>query len=91
MVEDEEGTAAETEGGYAREMSEAYRRKQAALVAETLKRQDIVICTALIPGHVAPTLIDDDMVKNMKPGSTTTSTPRAANLSTVSGDAATRD
>ena len=46
-----------------------YRRKQAALVAETLKRQDIVICTALIPGHVAPTLIDDDMVKSMKPGS----------------------
>ncbi len=69
MVEDEEGAVAETEGGYAREMSEAYRRKQAALVAETLKRQDIVICTALIPGHVAPTLIDDDMVKSMKPGS----------------------
>ncbi len=68
-VEDEEFRQAETEGGYAREMSRAYRDKQAALIAETVPRQDIAICTALIPGRPAPTLIGADMVKAMKPGS----------------------
>ena len=69
MVESEETAAAETAGGYAREMSEDYQRRQAELVAETLKKQDIVICTALIPGRKAPTLITDEMVHSMKPGS----------------------
>lgn len=69
MVESEETEDAETAGGYAKEMSEDYQRRQAELVREHLKKQDIVICTALIPGRPAPTLIDDDMVKSMKPGS----------------------
>lgn len=69
MVEDEEAASAETEGGYAREMSEDYKRKQAELVRSHLARQDIVITTALIPGRPAPTLIDDDMVHSMGPGS----------------------
>lgn len=69
MVQSEETAQAETAGGYAKEMSEDYRQKQAALVAETLKKQDIAICTALIPGRKAPTLISADMVRSMKPGS----------------------
>ncbi len=69
MVEDEETKAAETSGGYAKEMSEAYKQKQAAFVADHIKKQDIVICTALIPGRPAPVLITEDMVKTMKPGS----------------------
>lgn len=69
MVEDDEAGEAETSGGYAKEMSEAYKKKQAALIAETLKKQDIAITTALIPGRPAPTLIDEEMVKAMKPGS----------------------
>jgi len=68
-VEDEEFTAAETAGGYAKEMSADYRAKQAALVAEHIKTQDIVITTALIPGRKAPVLVSEDMVKTMKPGS----------------------
>ncbi|HYX03686.1 MAG TPA: Re/Si-specific NAD(P)(+) transhydrogenase subunit alpha [Reyranella sp.] len=68
-VEDEEFRAAETAGGYAKEMSEAYRAKQAALVAEHVKTQDIVITTALIPGRKAPVLVSEDMVKTMRPGS----------------------
>ena len=68
-VEDEEFRQAETAGGYAREMSREYREKQAALIAETISRQDIVICTALIPGRPAPVLVSEDMVKAMKPGS----------------------
>lgn len=68
-VDDEEFRQAETAGGYAKEMSEAYKTKQAALIAETIKKQDIVICTALIPGRPAPRLIDAAMVKSMKPGS----------------------
>ncbi|TXL71049.1 Re/Si-specific NAD(P)(+) transhydrogenase subunit alpha [Vineibacter terrae] len=68
-VEDEEFKAAETAGGYAKEMSAAYQAKQAALVAEHLKAQDIVITTALIPGRKAPVLVSEDMVKTMKPGS----------------------
>ena len=69
MVEDEETAQAETEAGYAKEMSAAYQKKQAALIAETIAKQDIVICTALIPGRAAPTLVDDAMVASMKPGS----------------------
>jgi len=68
-VEDEEFKAAETSGGYAKEMSTEYRTKQAALVAEHIKTQDIVITTALIPGRKAPVLVNEDMVKTMKPGS----------------------
>jgi len=68
-VEDEEFLQAQTEGGYAKEMSDAYKEKQAALVHETLAKQDIAICTALIPGRPAPVLISEDMVKGMKPGS----------------------
>lgn len=69
MVEDEESKAAETSGGYAKEMSDAYKAKQAALVAETIAKQDIVITTALIPGRKAPTLVTRAMVESMKPGS----------------------
>lgn len=69
MVEDDEVKQAETSGGYAKEMSEAYKQKQAALIAETIKGQDIVITTALIPGRKAPVLVTEDMVKSMKPGS----------------------
>jgi NAD(P) transhydrogenase subunit alpha len=69
MVEDEETKQAETSGGYAKEMSDAYKKKQAALIAETIKKQDIVITTALIPGRPAPVLVTEDMVRTMKPGS----------------------
>jgi NAD(P) transhydrogenase subunit alpha len=69
MVESEEVANAETAGGYAKEMSDDYKRRQAELVAETLKKQDIAICTALIPGRKAPTLINDEMVYSMRPGS----------------------
>ena len=68
-VEDEEFKAAETAGGYAKEMSKEYQAKQAALVAEHIAKQDIVITTALIPGRPAPRLISADMVASMKPGS----------------------
>ena len=69
MVESEEAQAAETAGGYAKEMSEDYRHRQAVLVAEHLAKQDIVITTALIPGRPAPVLITEGMVDSMKPGS----------------------
>ena len=68
-VEDEEFKNAETAGGYAKEMSKEYQAKQAALVAEHIKKQDIVITTALIPGRPAPRLISAEMVESMKPGS----------------------
>jgi NAD(P) transhydrogenase subunit alpha len=68
-VEDEEFAQAQTEAGYAKEMSDAYKQKQAALIAETITKQDIVICTALIPGRPAPRLVSEDMLKSMKPGS----------------------
>ena len=68
-VEDEEFKAAETSGGYAKEMSAEYKKKQAELIAETIKKQDMVITTALIPGRPAPVLVTEDMVKTMKPGS----------------------
>ena len=69
MVESEETEQAETEGGYAKEMSDDYKAKQAELVAKTLADQDIAICTALIPGRPAPMLISRDMVESMRPGS----------------------
>ena len=68
-VEDEEFKQAETAGGYAKEMSKDYQAKQAALVSEHIKKQDIVITTALIPGRSAPRLISKDMVASMRPGS----------------------
>ena len=69
MVESDEIKNAETSGGYAKEMSDDFKKKQATLVADTITRQDIVITTALIPGRPAPKLITEDMVKSMKPGS----------------------
>jgi H+-translocating NAD(P) transhydrogenase subunit alpha len=68
-VEDEEFRQAETAAGYAKEMSKEYQAKQAALVAEHIKKQDIVITTALIPGRPAPRLISAAMVNSMRPGS----------------------
>jgi NAD(P) transhydrogenase subunit alpha len=68
-VEDDEFKAAETSGGYAKEMSKEYQAKQAALVAEHIAKQDIVITTALIPGRPAPRLVTKEMVAAMKPGS----------------------
>lgn len=68
-VEDEEFKAAETAGGYAKEMSADYKAKQAALIEETIAKQDVVITTALIPGRPAPKLLTEAMVKSMKPGS----------------------
>ena len=68
-VEDEEFKQAETAGGYAKEMSKEYQAKQAALTAEHIKKQDIIITTALIPGRPAPKLVTAEMVKSMKPGS----------------------
>jgi NAD(P) transhydrogenase subunit alpha len=69
MVETEEDQDAETSGGYAKEMSEEFKVKQAELISKTISSQDIVICTALIPGKKAPTLITEEHVKSMKPGS----------------------
>jgi NAD(P) transhydrogenase subunit alpha len=68
-VEDDEFRAAETAGGYAKEMSREYQAKQAALTAEHIAKQDIVITTALIPGRPAPKLVSAAMVASMKPGS----------------------
>jgi NAD(P) transhydrogenase subunit alpha len=68
-VEDEEFKQAETAAGYAKPMSAEYQAKQAALTAEHIKKQDIVITTALIPGRKAPVLVTEEMIKTMKPGS----------------------
>jgi len=65
-VEDSENL--ETEGGYAKEASEEFKKKQEDLLSETLKKIDIVICTALIPGKKAPLIIKENMIKNMKAG-----------------------
>ena len=59
----------ETEGGYAKEASDEFKKKQEDLLAETLKKIDIVICTALIPGKKAPIIIKENMINNMHPGS----------------------
>jgi len=68
-VEDEEFRNAQTAGGYAKPMSAEYQAKQAALTGEHIKKQDIVITTALIPGRAAPVLVTADHVASMKPGS----------------------
>ena len=68
-VEDDEFKAAETAGGYAKQMSPEYQAKQAELTASHIAKQDIVVTTALIPGRAAPVLITEEMVKSMKPGS----------------------
>ena len=68
-VEDEEFKQAETAGGYAKQMSAEYQAKQAALTAQHIAKQDIVITTALIPGRPAPRLISKAMVESMAPGS----------------------
>src|SRR5439155_14185067 len=68
-VEDAEFKQAETAAGYAKEMSKEYQAKQAALVADHIKKQDMVITTALIPGRLAPRLITAQMVRSMRPGS----------------------
>jgi NAD(P) transhydrogenase subunit alpha len=68
-VMDEEFKNAQTAGGYAKEMSAEYQAKQAALIADTIKKQDIIITTALIPGRKAPVLVSEEMIKTMKPGS----------------------
>ena len=67
MVEGSENL--ETEGGYAKEASDEFKKKQEDLLSETLKKIDIVICTALIPGKKAPLIIKDTMVNNMQSGS----------------------
>ena len=59
----------ETEGGYAKEVSESFKKKQEDLIKETLKKIDIVICTALIPGKKAPIIINEGMIMGMKSGS----------------------
>ena len=59
----------ETEGGYAKEASEEFKKKQEQLLTETLKKIDIIICTALIPGREAPKIVKEDMFKNLQPGS----------------------
>ena len=66
---DEEKAKAESAGGYATEMSDDYKRRQAELIAERVKEADFIITTALIPGRPAPKLVTDEMVKSMKPGS----------------------
>lgn len=68
-VENDEFKQAETAGGYAKEMSDEYKKEQAALIETHIAKQDIVITTALIPGRPAPKLVSEDMVKSMKTGS----------------------
>ena len=67
MVEDEDD--AEDDSGYAKEMSEEYQEKQKKLISEHIKQQDIIICSALIPGKQAPVLLDEEVTKTLKPGS----------------------
>jgi NAD(P) transhydrogenase subunit alpha len=69
VVDIEAMKAAETSGGYAKEMGEDFQRRQREFVGEALKKTDIVICTALIPGRKAPTLLTGEMVAGMRPGS----------------------
>jgi NAD(P) transhydrogenase subunit alpha len=68
-VDEEAARAAETAGGYAREMDADYQRRQREKIAEALRRTDIVICTALVPGRRAPVLLTEAMVAGMAPGS----------------------
>ncbi len=69
VVDPEMEKEAETSGGYAKEMPEEYKKKQREKVAEQLKKTDIAICTALIPGRKAPVLITEEMAHSMRPGS----------------------
>ena len=69
VVDEEAAKSAETAGGYAKEMGEEYKKKQAQATADQAAKADIIICTALIPGRPAPVLITEEMVKGMKPGS----------------------
>ena len=69
MVETEKDETGQTDGGYAKEMSESYKRRQADLVAKHIADQDIVITTALIPGRTAPELINNEMLDSMRAGS----------------------
>ena len=69
MVEDKESENSETHGGYAKEMSNEYKKKQEELIANTIAKQDIVICTALIPGKKAPLIIKENMINKMQAGS----------------------
>jgi NAD(P) transhydrogenase subunit alpha len=69
VVDEEKMKAAETSGGYAKEMDEDFKQKQAAAVAAEVAKSDIVITTALIPGRKAPTLVSAAMVASMKSGS----------------------
>jgi H+-translocating NAD(P) transhydrogenase subunit alpha len=87
-VEDEEFKQAETEGGYAKEMSKEYQAKQAALVADHIAKQDIVITTALIPGRPAPRLVTKAMLDSMKPGSVVVdlATERGGNVEGAKAD-----
>lgn len=68
-VDEEAMKDAETEGGYAKEMSEDFQRRQAEFVGEHIRKQDIVITTALIPGRPAPKLVSEEMMEGMKAGS----------------------
>jgi NAD(P) transhydrogenase subunit alpha len=88
-VEDDEFKNAQTAGGYAKEMSKEYQAKQAALVAEHIKKQDIVITTALIPGRPAPRLVSKEMVASMRPGSVVVdlAVERGGNVEGVQADA----
>jgi NAD(P) transhydrogenase subunit alpha len=90
-VEDDEFKAAETAAGYAKEMSKEYQAKQAALIAEHIKKQDIVITTALIPGRPAPRLVSSQMVTSMRPGSVIVdlAVERGGNVEGVSPDTVT--
>ena len=90
-VEDEEFKSAQTAGGYAKEMSKEYQARQAALVADHIKKQDIVITTALIPGRPAPRLVSKEMVASMRPGSVIVdlAVERGGNVEGVQPDAVT--
>src|SRR5246127_1913024 len=90
-VEDDEFKQAETASGYAKEMSKEYLAKQAALVSDHIKKQDIVITTALIPGRPAPRLISAEMVQSMRPGSVIVdlAVERGGNVEGVKPDAVT--
>lgn len=68
-VDEEAMKNAETSGGYAKEMSDDFKARQAAFVAEHIRKQNIVVTTALIPGRPAPKLVTEDMVRSMAPGS----------------------
>lgn len=69
FIEVKSEESSQNDGVYAKEMSEDYKKKQEELLKETIKNQDVVITTALIPGKKAPILISEEMVRSMKPGS----------------------